>query len=109
VDACQVTVSAGSREEAAQMADALLERRLAACVQLVGPVESRYWWQGSRETATEWLCLVKTRTSLVDAVAATVRSVHSYETPEVIATPIVAGNEAYLAWLAAETSAGGSS
>jgi len=99
-------VACGSPDEATRIADVLLDARLAACVQIVGPIESRYWWQGAREQATEWVCLVKTQTALVDDIVATVRAHHSYATPEVIATPIVAGDAAYLAWLAAETSAG---
>lgn len=108
MDACQVTVTAGSREEADRVAEALLTARLAACVQIVGPIESRYWWEGELESATEWLCLAKSRTALVDAVVTAVRSVHSYDTPEVIATPVVAGDPDYLAWLAAETTGGSS-
>jgi periplasmic divalent cation tolerance protein len=107
VDACQVSVAAGSRDEAERIAQVLLDARLSACVQLVGPVESRYWWQGSREAATEWLCLVKTRTSLVDRVVAAVRAAHSYDVPEVVAVPIVGGDPEYLRWLEAEASGGG--
>jgi periplasmic divalent cation tolerance protein len=106
VDACQVTVAAGSHDEAAAIADALLDARVAACVQIVGPIESRYWWQGRQERAPEWLCFVKTRAEYVERVITTVRGVHSYETPEVIAVPITAGDAAYLAWLEAETSGG---
>jgi periplasmic divalent cation tolerance protein len=104
VDACQVTVSCGSEDEARLVADALLRPRLAACVQIVGPVESRYWWEGQLESATEWLCLAKSRLALVDAVVGAVRAVHSYDTPEVVATPIVAGDPAYLAWLSGSCS-----
>lgn len=86
------------------MADSLLDARLAACVQIIGPVESRYWWQGNREIAGEWLCLVKTRTALLDRVIAAVRAAHSYDTPEVLAVPIIGGDPAYLAWLADEAS-----
>lgn len=99
-----MTVSAGSRDEAVKVADSLLDARLAACVQIVGPVESRYWWRGERELASEWLCLVKTRTALLDRVVAAVRAAHSYETPEVVAVPIVGGDPAYLAWLEDEAS-----
>ena len=106
MDACQVSVTAGSQEEATTIADSLLDARLAACVQIVGPIDSRYWWQGVREQSTEWLCLVKTRASLADAVVAAVRAVHSYETPEVIAMPVIAGDAEYLAWLEAEASGG---
>lgn len=105
MDACQITVATGTRDEADRIAGALLGGRLAACVQVIGPVESRYWWEGALESATEWLCLVKSRTSLVDRVVATVRAEHSYDTPEVVAVPIVAGDPAYLAWLGLESSA----
>ena len=96
----QVQATAGSREEADRVAAALLERRLAACVQVVGPVESRYWWEGRLETATEWLCLVKTTDDRVDEVVAVIQDVHSYDVPEIIALPVVAGSEAYLRWIA---------
>ena len=107
MDPCQITITAGSENEAVRIADALLEARLAACVQVVGPVHSRYWWQGERETAIEHLCLAKSRLSLVDAVIEAVRAEHSYDVPEIVAVPIVAGDAAYLDWLAAETSGGG--
>lgn len=103
---CQVTVAAGSADEARRIADALLDARLAACVQVVGPVESRYWWQGVQESATEWLCLAKTKAELLDPVVAAVRRVHSYDTPEVVAVPILGGDPAYLAWLDGEASGG---
>ena len=106
MDACQVTVTAGSHDEAVLVADSLLDARLAACVQIIGPIESRYWWRGQREVASEWLCLVKTRTALLDGVVAAVRAVHSYDTPEVVALPIVGGDPEYLAWLEDEASGG---
>ncbi len=98
----QVLTTTASREEAAQVADALLSRRLAACVQVTGPVESRFWWQGSLESASEWMCLAKTTEDRVEEVVATIRQAHSYDTPEVTATRIVAGNPAYLRWIADE-------
>ena len=100
---CQVSVAAGSAEEAAAVADALLDGRLAACVQVVGPVESRYWWDGAKQSATEWLCLAKSRLALLDQVVAAVRAVHAYDVPEVVATPIVGGDPDYLAWLSGTT------
>ena len=98
-DFLQVTTAAGSREEAERLAAALVERRLAGCVQIVGPVVSVYRWQGAVERAEEWLCHAKTTSERYAAVEATIRELHSYECPEVIATPIVAGSAAYLAWL----------
>jgi periplasmic divalent cation tolerance protein len=101
---CQVWIPCGSADEAAVISAALLDARLAACVQTIGPVESHYWWHGTQETATEWVCVAKSRLALVDEITAAVRAVHSYEVPEVVATPIVGGSANYLAWVEAETS-----
>ena len=103
-DLCQISIACGSPDEATAVGTALLDARLAACVQTIGPVESRYWWQGVQETATEWVCLVKTRVALVDEIVVAVRAMHSYEIPEVVATPIVGGSADYLAWVDGETS-----
>jgi periplasmic divalent cation tolerance protein len=99
----QVTTAAGSREEAERIAAALVERRLAGCVQVVGPVRSVYRWQGQVEQADEWLCLVKTSRPQYGDVEAAIREIHSYECPEVIATGIEAGSAAYFEWLAVQT------
>jgi periplasmic divalent cation tolerance protein len=99
----QVMTTTSTREEAAKIAAALLENRLAACVQVAGPVESHYRWKGALERSTEWLCLVKTTRGKYAAVEAAIRANHSYEVPEIIACPIESGSEAYLAWLRAET------
>jgi periplasmic divalent cation tolerance protein len=95
----QVTSAVGSREDAERIATALVELRLAACVQIVGPIRSVYRWQGSVEQADEWLCQAKTTQGRYDAVEAAIRELHSYDCPEIIATPIVAGSAAYLQWL----------
>ena len=95
----QVQTTAGSREEAAAIADVLLTGRLAACVQVVGPVESRYWWRGRLESAEEWLCVAKTTRARVDTVTDAVVAAHRYETPEVVVTPIEGGSDAYLRWI----------
>ena len=102
----QVTTAAGSREEADLISRALVERRLAACVQVVGPVESRYWWDGGVEVAREWLCLAKTTAALYSAVEGAIRELHSYEVPEIVALPVAAGSEAYLGWVQRETAMG---
>ena len=96
----QVQTAAGSREEADRIATVLVEGRLAACVQVVGPVESRYWWEGRLETATEWLCLAKTTDDRVADVVAAVRAAHSYDTPEVITLAVTGGDPGYLRWVA---------
>lgn len=73
--------------------------RLAACVQVVGPITSRYRWQGEIEEEREWQCLAKTTRVAYDAVEAAIREVHSYDEPEIVATSIVAGSPGYLAWI----------
>jgi periplasmic divalent cation tolerance protein len=103
MDVLQVTITAESREQAGALAGALLERRLAACVQVVGPVESRYWWEGRLETSTEWLCVVKTTVERYDELEAAVRRTHTYDVPEILAVPVVRGSQAYLRWVDEET------
>jgi periplasmic divalent cation tolerance protein len=97
----QVSTAAGSEEEADRIAAALVEGKLAACVQVLGPITSHYRWKGEIERETEWLCLAKTAASRYAEVEATIAELHSYEEPEVVATPIVAGSAGYLEWLAA--------
>ena len=95
----QVVTTAGSEEEARSIAAALVERRLAACVQVTGPVDSVYRWQGSIESAREWRCEIKTAASCWDAVAAAIRAAHSYDEPEIVALPIRTGSPGYLRWI----------
>jgi periplasmic divalent cation tolerance protein len=94
-----VLTTAGSREEAEKIAQALVERRLAACVNIVGPIHSVYRWQGKVESAAEHLLLIKTIAAKFDAVAKTIRELHSYELPECLELPIEAGNAEYLKWI----------
>jgi periplasmic divalent cation tolerance protein len=101
-DAIQVVTTTGSKEEAEKIARVLVERRLAACVQVVGPIASTYHWNGQIETAQEFLCVVKTRQSHYRAVEDAIRELHSYDVPEILAFPISAGNPAYLDWLRGE-------
>lgn len=101
-----VTTTTSNREEAQDIATALVDKRLAACVQIVGPIESRYRWQGRVETAQEWLCLAKTTGDRYEALAATVRRLHSYDVPEIVAVAVVTGDPAYLGWITEETRPG---
>ena len=94
-----VLTTAGSQEEAEKIAQALVERRLAACVNLVGPIQSVYRWQGNVETAAEHLLVIKTTADLFDAVARAIRELHSYELPECIQLPIEAGSAEYMKWI----------
>jgi periplasmic divalent cation tolerance protein len=95
----QVTTAAGSEEEAERIGAVLVERRLAACVQVIGPISSRYRWQGAVEEAREWMCVAKTSAARYAEVEAAIRDLHSYDEPEIIATPIVAGSPSYLTWI----------
>jgi periplasmic divalent cation tolerance protein len=95
----QVTTTTASEEEAERIGAALVERRLAACVQVVGPIASHYRWQGAVERSTEWMCVAKTSAERYPELEAAIRELHSYDEPEIIASPIVAGNASYLEWL----------
>lgn len=98
----QVATTVATAEEAGALAGLLVEKRLAACVQVLGPMTSHYRWQGKIETAGEYLCLAKSRAALYPALEAAIKAVHPYEVPEIIATPVIAGSKEYLAWLGAE-------
>ena len=95
----QAVTTVARREDAEEMARALVEKRLAACVQIVGPVHSTYRWKGDVKTAREWLCLIKSRGDLYEKLERAILEMHSYETPEIIAVPITAGSKRYLEWL----------
>ncbi len=94
-----VLMTAGSREEAVRLADALVVARLAACVQILPEIESVYHWKGQVERAPEILLLAKTTGENFAALEAAVRSLHSYETPEIVALPITEASSPYLEWL----------
>ena len=98
----QVFTTTEKRTDAENLARVLVEKRLAGCVQIVGPIASTYRWQGKIEAAQEWLCLIKTSRSLYEDLEAAIKEAHRYETPEIVAVPIVAASEDYLEWLAAE-------
>ncbi|MDD5532966.1 MAG: divalent-cation tolerance protein CutA [Syntrophales bacterium] len=99
MDYIQVSTTTESREDAGRIAAALVERGLAGCVQVIGPIASTYRWQGKIETATEWLCLIKTSRDAYDRVEKSIRELHPYEVPEIIAVPLTQGSRNYLAWL----------
>lgn len=97
----QVVTTTESKEEAERIAAAVVAQRLAACVQVVGPMTSTYWWQGKVETAEEWLCLIKSRRALYAELEQMILNLHSYDMPEIIALPVDVGSRDYMAWLAA--------
>jgi len=95
----QVTTTTATKADAQTIASAVVEKRLAACAQVIGPITSTYWWQGEIEGAEEWLCLIKSKAALYKELEKAIRAIHPYEKPEIIATPISKGSIGYLAWL----------
>jgi len=98
-DYVQVVTTTENKEDAERIARSLVDRRLAACVQVLGPVTSTYRWQGAIETAEEWQCVAKSRRDLYERVEEAIRDLHPYEVPEVLALPVVAASQTYLEWL----------
>jgi periplasmic divalent cation tolerance protein len=98
----QVITTTASRDDALRMAHMLLERRLAGCVQIIGPITSTYRWQGRIEQTEEWQCLIKSRQDLFDVLEEEIQAGHPYEVPEILAVPVVEGSKDYLTWLQGE-------
>ncbi|MEU9022103.1 divalent-cation tolerance protein CutA [Actinomadura sp. NPDC048394] len=101
----EVHVTTGSREEAEKVVQAAVEGRLAACAQISGPVTSAYWWQGKLERDEEYSVVMKTTEDRLGELVASVKAAHSYDTPEIVAVPIVGGLGDYLTWIREETAA----
>jgi periplasmic divalent cation tolerance protein len=102
VDALVVVSTFATADDAARVARAVVEERLAACVNLLPGVRSIYRWQGAIEDASEVLAVFKTTAATFDALRARIVQLHGYDVPEVIAWPIAQGHPAYLAWIAGE-------
>jgi len=102
-DFIQVSTAASTRANADRIAKTLVKSRLAACVQILGPVNSSYWWNGKLERATEWLCLIKAQSKDYRRIELAIRKNHPYKVPEILAFPIIAGNKEYLGWVRTET------
>lgn len=102
IDAIQLVTTTDTQEDAENIASSLVERRLAACVQVNGPITSCYRWRGNVEREQEWQCLVKTTARAYERVEQAIRELHSYEEPEIIAMPITACSKGYLQWLSEE-------
>ncbi|MEU3923372.1 divalent-cation tolerance protein CutA [Streptomyces sp. NPDC029004] len=98
-----VLTTTDSAEKAERLARGVVEARLAACAQISAPVTSVFRWKNAVETAEEWQVLFKTTEACYPALEAHLIAAHDYETPEIIATPVVGGGAAYLAWIDAET------
>ena len=102
-DFIQVSTTTNTRANADKIAKFLVTQRLAACVQVLGPVHSSYWWDGKLEHAKEWLCLIKARANDYRRIELAIKKIHPYETPEIMAHPIVSSSAEYLRWIRKET------
>ena len=102
----QVVTTTEHREDAESLARALVEGRLAACVQVIGPIHSIYRWRGEMQSTQEWQCWAKSRRDLYDQIERAIRQLHPYEVPEILAMPVLAGSKSYLAWLDEELKGG---
>lgn len=105
---CTVAVTFDDEAAAAKVAATIIKERLAACAQAEGPIMSTFWWEGEVQSEQEWRVDFKTTTALLDRLTARVVELHSYDVPQVIASPIIGGLDAYLEWIKDETSDAGS-
>ena len=96
---CQVTTTLPDQKTADRLAATLVGERLAACAQVIGPVSSTYWWQGQVEQSQEWYCHLKTTLTRFDELRQRVRQLHPYELPEIVAVPLIEGDQQYLQWI----------
>jgi periplasmic divalent cation tolerance protein len=99
----QVQTTTDSRAEAMELARVAVESRLAACAQVAGPMTTTYWWDEGVERAEEWMIMMKLPADRYDQLAAFLTERHSYDEPEIVATPITEGSESYLSWIRDET------
>jgi periplasmic divalent cation tolerance protein len=95
----QVVTTTAEKKDADTLARAIVEKRLGACVQISGPIESHYWWNSRIETATEWTLTIKTRRDLYKALENLLLELHPYDQPEIIATLVTEISPGYLKWL----------
>ena len=98
-----ILITSDSIEEADHIARVLLEKKKVACVNILRGIDSYFWWEGKVDSARENLLIAKTKASLLPEVVALVRKIHSYDVPEVIALPIIGGNQDYLEWIEQST------
>lgn len=101
-DFIQVFITVNDRSKAKKIAETLLEKRLAGCVQVNGPLSSLYRWEGNIVEDQEWLLIIKSSNELFPELEKEVKRIHPYEVPEILALPVSDGNEAYLKWLKKE-------
>ena len=101
-DYVQIVTTTETKEDATGIAKEMVRQRLAACAQVVGPIQSTYWWKGEIESSEEWLCLMKSRQDLFPKIEMAIKDIHAYEVPEIIAIPIQTGHQPYLKWMVGE-------
>ena len=94
-----ILTTTSRQEDAKAIAQTLLERKLAGCVQIIGPITSHYYWQDELCQDEEWICLIKSHQRNYKTIETTIQEIHSYEVPEIISLPIVEGSDSYLSWL----------
>jgi periplasmic divalent cation tolerance protein len=94
-----VLVTVPNQKEARKITDAVLDSKLAACVNVLSGLKSYFWWQGKKDIAEEILLIIKTKKGLFNKLAKTIKSIHPYDTPEIIAIPIIKGYKPYLDWI----------
>lgn len=100
---CAVITTTDSVEAAEELAQGIVQARLGACVQIVGPIRSIYRWEGDVQDDQEWQCWIKTSAERLDALTEHIKKNHSYDVPEIVALPIVGGSDDYLSWVTDET------
>jgi periplasmic divalent cation tolerance protein len=102
----QIFTTTESRDDAEMISRDVVEKRLAACAQVLGPITSTYWWKEEIEKTEEWLCIMKSRRDLFNELEEAIKSIHPYEVPEIVALPIVSGSQSYLEWIDLEVKPG---
>lgn len=98
----QVITTTDKKENAKIIARGIVEKRLAACVQVVGPITSTYWWDNNIEESEEWLLIMKSQKNLYKELEEAIKEIHTYEVPEILSSPVIAGNQSYLDWIGKE-------
>ncbi|QSB15623.1 divalent-cation tolerance protein CutA [Natronosporangium hydrolyticum] len=96
---CQVVTTIDSKDAADDLARAAVQARAAACAQVIGPISSSYWWEGSVQTEQEWQVVFKTTQRAYGSLEEYIRAHHSYDVPEILCLPVTAGHRPYLEWL----------
>lgn len=95
----QISTTVAKRSDAERIAKTLSDKKLSACTQIIGPIISLYRWKGKTEKSKEWLCIAKTEQKHYKEIEKVIKKTHSYELPEIVATPIIKGSREYLGWI----------